>query len=167
MRENMLPTFFMRSHRPVRTHTPDPPDGLQIAGLGRVLFQQAAQAGDLHINAALGGRVVLATTGQVHQLVTGERFARMTHQHLEHGELPAGQGNRFAITAQFTGRQIELVGPKLTIFSAAEGAPGSSTVWRRSTARIRQQLTGVERLGQIIVGPISRPTMRSTSSPWR
>ena len=114
----------------------------------------------------------------VYSATTGARFISLSRERVREDGSPAPLSTwrtprwsvqPAAIPAQLTGRQIELVGPAKTHhLLGRRGAPGSSDgMAAQHGADPGQQLTGVERLGQIIIGPISRPTMRSTSSPWR
>ena len=85
-------------------------------------------------------------------------YSRMAHQHLEHGEFTAGQCNRITIAAQFAGRQVELIAAKAHHLLGGRGGPRQlDGVPAQHGADPGQQLTGVERLGQVIIGTHLEP----------
>ncbi|MNF63831.1 hypothetical protein D3C84_455440 [compost metagenome] len=82
----------------------------------------------------------------------------MAHQHLEHGELAAGQGHRLAVPAQLPGRQVELIGAKAHHPLGGGRRTGQlDGMASQHGADPGQQLTGIEGLGQVIIGPHLQP----------
>src|ERR1700730_5969638 len=66
------------------------PHGLDITGPGNISLDQAAQAGDLNIHAAIRDDEA-AMTRKLEQALPRQRLARMTAQDLEYGELSLRQ----------------------------------------------------------------------------
>ncbi len=133
------------------------PDRLDIARLGRIGFDQAAQTRDLHIDGALQG-IPFTTTGKVHQLVAGQGFTGVLHQRLEHCELTGGEHMHLVALLQLASAEEQLVvteGHRL-VFTARR----ARHLWRLAAQHgtyPRQQFTRIERLGQVIVGPLLQP----------
>ena len=110
----------------------------------------AAQTGDAHVHAAVKRRV-LQTAHRVQQNITRQQTARLLHEHTQQLELALGQHDfplmqpelmRFLVHTKRTLRQ-----PCSRFFLRALAS-------RRSTqygAYARQQLTRIERLGQVII----------------
>ncbi|RWW90478.1 hypothetical protein BHE74_00052359 [Ensete ventricosum] len=132
-------------------HITHAPNRLDITRLGRIRLDHPAQTGDLHVDGALQG-IPFATTGQVHQLVAGQRLACVHHQGLEHREFAGGQHVHFIATLELTSCQRQFVVAKrdALIFAAWR------TRHRRRLAAqycfyARHQLVRVERLGQVVI----------------
>src|SRR5450830_313814 len=82
------------------------PDRLDIQGIGRIRFNQLAQARDLHVQAAVE-YLVLAPARKFHQLFTRQRLPRMPRKHLEHGKLASRQCDALAALLQCACAQVE------------------------------------------------------------
>src|SRR5690606_7707013 len=82
------------------------PDSLDVARLGRIGFEQTAQARDLHIDGAFQ-RIPFTTAGQLHELVAGQGHPWMVHQRLEYGELTGCQHMHFIAALELAGGQAE------------------------------------------------------------
>ncbi|CAM2169518.1 hypothetical protein BLAT2472_11146 [Burkholderia latens] len=134
-------------------HVAEAPDGLDETRAARIGFDQLAQARDLHVEAAVE-HFVFAAARKLHQLFTRQRLARVTCEHLEHGEFAGGQRNLLAGLRQRARREVQRE------FAELEHLGGfrwrTRQLGRRLAAQhrvnARDQFARVERLRQVIVG---------------
>src|SRR5690554_4811314 len=149
------PPFTAAGH-PARRRNPRP-TRLDIARLGRMRFQQPAQAGDLHIDGALQG-VPFPAPGQLHQLVPGQGHTGVVQQLLAYRGVAGGQHVDLVAPFQLPGGQAEHKVAEGHLVVLDGRCPGNL---RRLAAQYGldagHQLTGVERLGQVVVGAQLQP----------
>src|SRR5690606_36914198 len=120
-----------------------------VARLLRVRLDELAQAGDLHVEAAVVG-TVLPAPRERHELFARHWHARVLAEYLEHAELARRERNGFAVAGEGTGGEIEAEGAELHF--GRLGRRGAGRLGRRAAAQhrmdARQQLARVEGLGQ-------------------
>src|SRR5690554_6717089 len=88
------------------------PDRLDENRLGWIWLDQFAQAGNLHIEAAIES-FVLASARQFHKLVAGMRNFRVAGEYLQHREFAGRDGYLLVIASQCARREIEDIGSEL------------------------------------------------------
>src|SRR5690606_32950083 len=104
-------------------HVAQAPHGLDEHRFGRIRLDQLAQAGNLHVQAAVEG-FVLAAARQFHELVARQGNLGMAGEHLQDGEFAGGDRHLVAVARQRTGRQVQHVGAEGDGFVLLAGRPG-------------------------------------------
>src|SRR5688500_8819389 len=127
--------------------------GADVARLGGVFLDLAAQAHDLHVDRAVVDLVVVQPR-KVEQLVAREDALRRAEQHDEQAEFAVRERHLAAVAGrEAPGVQVELpaveaigadaLGPALALLGAAAAQHGADA---------REELARAEGLGEVVVG---------------
>ncbi|CAM2192328.1 protein of unknown function [Paraburkholderia kururiensis] len=128
-----------------------PPDGLDVARLGRIGLDQTAQAPDRHVEAAVavGGRVAAQPFVEL-----GARDDRhlVLDEDLERSEFAGTQRHALAVAAQFARREVHFERAEAVRRTNLGRARRHRALPAQHRADARHQLARIEGLGQIVVG---------------
>ena len=117
----------------------------------RIFFHHATQTGNLDVDRTFHRRI-FTTTGQVHQLVAGQRLTRMANQCFQHCKLTAGERHRLIFTEHFTRTEVQFELTKRNDrFFLRRRARQFIRLTAQDCANTCQQFTRVKRFRDVIV----------------
>ncbi len=99
---NRCPSLLTPPH-PVAVHSPRP--GRCAQAEARPRLRLAAEVHHVHVE-GVGGRLEVEAPDGLEDLLAGEDLARMREEHLQEGELRAGQLDLAAVAGDLTGREV-------------------------------------------------------------